>query len=72
MVCDNKPTKPGEHQADVLRIGMRTDGQPRQGLQPVRFECMQVVRTTEYPQNVEITERDGDQGCGLDQPPARP
>ncbi len=50
---------------------MRTDRQPGQGLQPVRFECMQVVRTTEYPQNLEVTERDDDQGCGLDQPPAR-
>ena len=63
--------KPGEHQADVIRVGMRTDRQPRQGLQPVRFECLQVVRTTEYPQDGEVAERDDDQGGGLDQPPAR-
>lgn len=50
---------------------MRTDRQPREGLQLVRFECMQVVRTAQDPQNVEVTERDDDQDCGLDQPPAR-
>src|SRR5476649_2039739 len=32
---------------------MRTDRQPRQGLQPIRFERMQVICTTQYPQNVE-------------------
>src|SRR5437867_1115958 len=32
---------------------------------------MQIVRTTQYPQNVEVIERDDDQACGLDQPPAR-
>ena len=32
---------------------------------------MQVVGATEYSQHVEVTERHDDQGCSLDQPPAR-
>src|SRR5450756_131463 len=71
QIAEGRTSKPGEHQADSIRSVMLSDRQPCQGLQLVRFECMQVVRTTQYPQNVKITERYDDQDRSLDQPPAR-
>src|ERR1700724_2487982 len=50
---------------------IRKDATPPQRLQLVRSECMQVAGAAQCPQDVEVPERDGDQGCGLDQPPAR-
>ncbi len=48
-----------------VHIGMRSERQSRQCLQLVRFECMQVVGATQYPQNFEITERDDDEDYRL-------
>src|ERR1035437_7935939 len=71
QITEDSTSQPGEHQADVIRSAMRTDGQHRQRLQPVRFEYIQVVRATEDPQNVEVTQRDNNQDRGLYQPPSR-
>ena len=48
---------------------MGSEREPRQRVQPVRFEGMQVAGAAQDPKNFEVTERHGDQCGGLDQPP---
>ena len=64
-------SKSGEYQANFVRIGMPTDRQPPQRLQLICFECLQIASTAQDPQNIEVTERDDDQDCGLYQPPTQ-
>ena len=55
---------PGKDQADVVRGAMRTDRQPRQRLQSIRFERSQVVCAAENSQHVEVSQRGYDEDRG--------
>ena len=45
QITEGSASKPGEHQANVIHIVMRTDLQPGQRLQSISFECLQVDST---------------------------
>src|SRR4030095_4747564 len=60
-----------EHQTHAVRGAMRADGQPRQHIQSIQLEGLQVLRTAQDSQDVEVAQRGDAQDGGLDQSPTQ-